>query len=237
MNRQISYGNRKIKFDIVQSKRIKTSEIIVEPYRVLVRSPYSKSLQEIESMVHKKADWIIKKQNEYNQIKKQAGRPTFAPDSKLPYLGNLVPLRIINHHQSNKFRLINDEFVATLRSSKMDKKKVKSLYESWLNDKAPKIISPIVRKYSRVLRVKPKSVKIKDLRGRWGSATNDNVLNLNVNLIKAPEDVISYIILHELCHFKIRNHSDDFWDLVSRYMPDYKDKADWLAKNFMTTLD
>ena len=237
MSRQILYGKKKIRFDVVQSKRIKTSEVIVEPYRVLVRSPYSKSLQEIDSIVQRKASWIVKKQNEYEQIKNQTKRPTFAPDSRLPYLGNLLPLRIINRHQSNKFRFINGEFIVTLRSSKLDKKRVKSLYESWLSDKAPKILFPIVRKYSRVLRVKPRSVKIKNLRARWGSATKNNILNLNVYLIKAPENVISYIVLHELCHFKIRDHSDHFWDLVSTHMPDYKDKADWLSKNFMNTLE
>lgn len=235
--RRLRFGDSEIKYRVVRSNRRKTSELFVDSSVVLIRTPSKKSAKEIEGIIKAKADWIVKKQNEYEQMKNQMRRPTFEPDSKLPYLGDLLPLRIINHHQSNKLRLINKEFIVTLRSSKLDKKKVKNLYESWLTDKAPKVLYQIVRKYSRVLRVKPRSIKIKNLRARWGSATKDNVLNLNVNLIKAPEDVIGYIVLHELCHFKIRDHSDHFWDLVSTHMPDYKEKADWLYKNFMNTLD
>jgi predicted metal-dependent hydrolase len=65
------------------------------------------------------------------------------------------------------------------------------------------------------------SIAIKHLRNRWGSITKEGSINLNVNLVKAPEDVIDYIILHELCHLKIKEHS-------YRYMPNYQQKIDWL---------
>ena len=53
----------------------------------------------------------------------------------------------------------------------------------------------------------------------------------NLNLIEAPEDVMDYIILHELCHLKIKEHSHHYWDLVRKYVPDYQDKEDWLRAN------
>ena len=64
-----------------------------------------------------------------------------------------------------------------------------------------------------------------------GSLTKSGVINLNLNLIKAPEDIIDYIILHELCHLKIKEHSHHYWDLVHRFMPNYKDKIEWLEVN------
>src|SRR2546430_6890287 len=48
-------------------------------------------------------------------------------------------------------------------------------------------------------------------------STKDNVVNLNVNLLKAPESVIDYIILHELCHLKSKEHSHHFWDLLHKF--------------------
>jgi predicted metal-dependent hydrolase len=69
------------------------------------------------------------------------------------------------------------------------------------------------------------------LRNRWGSATKDNVINLNVNLLKAPESVIEYIILHELCHLKIKEYSHHFWDLLHMFMPDYQKNIKWLQTN------
>ena len=58
-----------------------------------------------------------------------------------------------------------------------------------------------------------------------------DTINLNLNLVKAPEDVLNYIILHELSHLKIKEHSHHFWDLVHKFMPDYREKIDWLDKN------
>jgi predicted metal-dependent hydrolase len=52
-----------------------------------------------------------------------------------------------------------------------------------------------------------------------------------VNLVKAPEDVIDYMILHELCHLKIKEHSHHYWDLVHGHMPSYQEKIDWLKTN------
>ena len=61
--------------------------------------------------------------------------------------------------------------------------------------------------------------------------TKQGSINLNVNLLKAPEDVIDYMILHELCHFKIKEHSHHYWDYVRRYMPNYQEKIEWLKTN------
>jgi predicted metal-dependent hydrolase len=57
------------------------------------------------------------------------------------------------------------------------------------------------------------------------------VVNLNLNLLKAPEDVIDYMILHELCHMKIKEHSHHYWDMVRKYMPNYKENIGWLKVN------
>lgn len=75
-------------------------------------------------------------------------------------------------------------------------------------------------------------INIKNLRNRWGSLTKDKkTINLNVDLLKAPDDVLGYTILHELCHVKINDHSHHYWDLVRKYMPSYQEKIDWLNAN------
>jgi predicted metal-dependent hydrolase len=61
--------------------------------------------------------------------------------------------------------------------------------------------------------------------------TKQGSVNLNVNILKAPEDIIDYIILHELCHLRIKEHSHHYWNQVRRYMPDYEEKIDWLRVN------
>ena len=79
--------------------------------------------------------------------------------------------------------------------------------------------------------IKPSKIVVKSLKNRWGSATEKGVVTLNSNLLKAPKVVIDYIIIHELCHLKIKNHSQRYRNLVRKFMPDYYKKIDWLEKN------
>jgi predicted metal-dependent hydrolase len=100
-----------------------------------------------------------------------------------------------------------------------------------------KIARPVLKNkvetYSEKLGIaKPEKIVIKRLKNKWGSiCKNGNSINLNVNLIKAHEDVINYIVLHELCHLKIKEHSHHYWDLLHKFMPDYEEKANWLNIN------
>jgi predicted metal-dependent hydrolase len=57
--------------------------------------------------------------------------------------------------------------------------------------------------------------------------TKEGSITINVNLVKASEDVIDYIILHELCHLKKKEHSHHYWDCVRRHMPNYQEKIEW----------
>ncbi len=77
----------------------------------------------------------------------------------------------------------------------------------------------------------PQRIVLKKLKSRWGSTTKDGVINLNSNLLKAPTDVIDYVIVHELCHLKIKEHSHNFWRLVAKFLPEYKKQRKWLEDN------
>ena len=117
------------------------------------------------------------------------------------------------------------------KSSRITSNRLKRLYENWLREKGKGFFEDKVKKYCKKLGVRVKRTAVKDLRNRWGSLTKSGVINLNLNLIKAPEDIIDYIVLHELCHQKIKDHSHHYWDLVHRFMPNYQDKIDWLKVN------
>lgn len=78
---------------------------------------------------------------------------------------------------------------------------------------------------------KPSKIMIKSLRSRWGSCTKNGVINLNSAVLKMPPPVIDYVIVHELCHLKVRDHSPQFWELVRKHSPQYKKRIKWLESN------
>jgi predicted metal-dependent hydrolase len=111
------------------------------------------------------------------------------------------------------------------------KKKVKTIYEEWLFEKSTLIFNQFIEKYCTLLNVRPKKILIKNLKSRWGSATFKGTINLNVHLIKAPLEVIEYVVLHEIGHLIEKNHSKRFWKIIKYYMDDYQDKRRWLKIN------
>ncbi len=66
---------------------------------------------------------------------------------------------------------------------------------------------------------------------RWGSCSTKGNLNFNCLLALCPEEVMDYVIIHELCHLKYMNHSKYFWATVEKYCPDYKARKKWLKEN------
>jgi|SRR5215211_5440987 len=229
---KVKYGTTTIPYYVIKTRRIKTSEVIVDADTITVRTPYDKDKTEIQRLVLDKASWILRKQKEYRETTQELKKPSFKENTTLPYLGNNYPL-VINkkQHTKNGIDLVDGKFVATVRASRLTPKLLQKLYENWLRENAQKVFEDKVKKYSKKLGAQPKLIVIKNLRHRWGSLTKNGVLNLNLNLIKAPEDVIDYIILHELCHMRIKEHSHHYWDMLHKFMPNYHDKIEWLNVN------
>jgi predicted metal-dependent hydrolase len=230
---RVKYGAITIPYQIIKTGRVKTSEVIVDAdTKVTVRTPLGKNKHEIQRIVLDKASWILQKQKEYQERSLELVKLTFKENSTLPYRGKNYPLVIKKKQSENKLQFINGEFVATIKPSKNSKKVLNNLYESWLLDNARIILREKVEKYSEKTGIPIERINIKNLRKRWGSLTKDKkTINLNVNLLKAPDDVIDYIILHELCHVKINDHSHHYWDLVRKYAPSYQEKINWLDAN------
>ncbi len=79
-----------------------------------------------------------------------------------------------------------------------------------------------------------KSVVLKYNTSNWGSCSSASNINLSTCLLFAPDDVVDYVIIHELAHLVEMNHSSRFWKLVEEAMPDYKEKKKWLKQNWQT---
>lgn len=68
----------------------------------------------------------------------------------------------------------------------------------------------------------PNKIRIRNIKYAWGTCSANKNITINYNLIKYSKQAIRYVILHELCHLKYMNHSKEFWNLVQKYMPEYK---------------
>lgn len=97
-----------------------------------------------------------------------------------------------------------------------------------LADKAADIIPKKAEYFSKIVGVTYGRITIRNQRTRWGSCSSKGNLNFNCLLMLAPEYVLDYVIVHELCHRKEMNHSKAFWNEVKRVIPDYERSLKWL---------
>lgn len=95
-------------------------------------------------------------------------------------------------------------------------------------EKALDKITKRVEHYSSLSGFKYNQIKITSAQKRWGSCSANNNLNFPKKLALAPDKVIDYVVVHELCHIKEKNHSQKFWNEVSKLMPEYKKYRKWL---------
>jgi predicted metal-dependent hydrolase len=232
---RIQYGSANIDYYIRRSKRIKTSELIVDSDRIEIRTPLNKTIGGTRDMVRDKAEWILRKQEQLKNLIPEIKKPSFREDSTLPYLGKNYPLIISRHRPRNTLTFTDGKFLANIKSHEIDEDarfQIKHLYEDWILRMAYSILRTKVEIYSQKMGMDVAEILIKrNLKSRWASLTRKGSINFNLHLIKAPQDVIDYIVLHEICHFKIKGHSHHYWDLVYRYMPDYQGKIEWLNSN------
>ena len=96
---------------------------------------------------------------------------------------------------------------------------------------AKRVIPPKVEYYSALLGVKPERVSINRAKTRFGSCSAKNTLNFSCYLMLFDEKAVDYVVVHELCHIKEKNHSPRFYALVESVMPDYKQRQKILRGN------
>jgi len=101
--------------------------------------------------------------------------------------------------------------------SSLNKEEIKILRE-----KAKNILPNKVENFSEIYNLKYKKLFLKNLKSRWGSCSSQNNINLNIHLAKLPEELIDYVILHELAHIKEKNHGKEFWGFLEKLSPHAK---------------
>lgn len=100
-----------------------------------------------------------------------------------------------------------------------------------LADKALGVIPEKVKKYAPIVGVTYGRITIRNQRSRWGSCSSKGNLNFNCLLMLFPDEVIDYVVVHELCHRKHMNHSAAFYAEVERVFPEYRKYQKWLKEN------
>ncbi len=216
-----------IKIDKIMRSKRKTIGLEITPSaELIVRAPLKASFEELNKVVLKKRTWIEQNQmffkENYNRIKPK----DFIEGEEFLYLGNVKKLIITDQ---KLFPLILSDSNFYLSDRFTDNPKY--VFEKWYREQAKKKIDQRVAYYSWLMGLESRRVNITNALKRWGSCGTNGNLNFSWRLIMAPLRVIDYLVVHELSHIEVKNHSKEFWSKVERMIPDYRRDEKWLRDN------
>ncbi len=232
----VKFDGREIEYTIIRSaRRKKTIELSLDPQiGIVVRSPSSTPLKEISGFVNLRIPWLRKHATEEILCPTQR---RFTDDETLPYLGKEIPIITQTIHDLSApiaVSLEQDSFHITVPAHidvEQRPAACKQVLERWYRKEAGRFLPLMVERWQhKVSRKKPSRVLIRNQRRRWGSCSSDGSIRLNWRLIMTHPDLIEYVVVHELAHLEVMNHSPQFWQQVENALPEYKERRQRLNK-------
>lgn len=229
MKYTITYGTRTIKYRIIRTDR-KTFGVAVYPDGdVIVSAPLLREIPEIQERFKRKLSWVNKHMRAFERYQVQNTPRKFISGETHRYLGKAYRLKVV---KSVVDRVSIGRGYITVWTK--DTSKVQVLLDVWYRERLSSVVESLVKKMIPKFKrygVSIPEIRIRTMSAKWGSCSRKGVLSFNVELVKQPTSLISYVIDHELCHLVHFNHTDEFYILLSHVRPQWKKDKRSLDEN------
>ncbi len=200
-----------------------------------VSAPKWVPLYEIDKAVVEKSGWIINKLQETRDrhARLESARIDWRDGTALPFLGEQVLVVLDPRHafggigaelKSNDADTLPGVTHLTLHVGlphMATPEQIRDAVQAWLMRQAKRIFTERMNHFAPTLGVQWRKLSLSSAGTRWGSASADGSIRLNWRLIHFKQSVIDYVVVHELSHLRVMDHSPRFWDTVRAVVPDY----------------
>jgi predicted metal-dependent hydrolase len=224
-NHKILYLKDIGEIKLIKSNRVRRLSIKVKPFDgVIVNIPNRASYKQAEEFIGQKTEWIklsLQKMEKFEEkltvfSENSVFRTKYHKLIIEKWDKEYVSVRVLNWKIMVKYP--ENEIVRDEKIQKMIRRGI----ERALMIEAMEFLPARVMQLSKQLGFKYKSLTMKNGKTRWGSCSSDNRINLNLHLMRLPDDMIDYVIVHELCHTVQKNHGPNFWGLMEKVLPKSK---------------
>lgn len=215
--------------EVIRTDRRKTADIRVEDGAVSIIVPNTVTTEKIDQLLIDKRQWIKEKIALHREITPVSDK-AFVSGEAFSYLGRNYRLKVERGNFA-PVRLIQGRLLVTTPFGSDQPHMVRNALIRWYKRQAEHKLREKVTRYAPMVGVVPNGLGIKTFKSRWGSCTAHGKLEFNWQIMMAPNRMVDYVVVHELCHLIRHDHSPEFWKHVARVIPDYQLCRDWLRVN------
>lgn len=220
-----------ISYQIVRSRRATADIVIERDGSILVRAPESIPDERIEDMVEAKRYWIYKNLAEWRDLNATRVLREYRNGEGFLYLGRSYRLLLVAN-QAEPLLLKNGRFC--LQRDLVDEGAIEAAKTAFRDYYIARGIERILQRlnyFAPKVGVTSYEVDVRELGNRWASCSPNGNLAFHWKCMMAPQSIIDYIVVHELCHFHHLDHTDAFWNEVDKVIPNYGERKEWLRVN------
>ncbi len=198
-----------------------------------LRVPYGISQKDLLEQIEFVKGWVQKVFDEKPELKDRFSIKSYNTGDTISvglrsYTINIKLLDKKNHSANIKGSTLFLKLSAHASIDNRHKAAKKLISRLVAHDFLPEISKKVDQLNDTFFQEEINKISIKYNHSNWGSCSSKRNLNFSSRLLFAPDDVIDYVIIHELAHLKEANHSPKFWAIVAKAMPNYKEKENWL---------
>ncbi len=226
-------GGRLVEFKVRESPSARGITLSVNHSRGLVATVSPRTPPgELTAFLLKKEKWILGKLDYYADFPKPERIEVLAEAgaAKARFLGAEYAVRALPSN-SPRLKVELDEARKEIRVFVSSPRLVRRALVAWYRKQAERVFAARVALYAGDVGVRVERIFIRSARTNWGTCSSKRNLGFNWRLVLAPLDIVDYVVVHELAHLRELNHSKDFWRIVQRYCPDFKQRRKWLREN------
>lgn len=214
--------------EVIRTRR-RTAAINVREGKVYVRVPLRFPEAAVREFLDIKSGWVIDKLTQQRQVQR-ANRRAFVTGERFTYLGDDCRL-VVMPGESDDTALEDGQLRVTYTGNLPDQNDIRERLIQWYRKRAAEVLSARADLFTPAVGAAPVKITIRTCKSRWGSCSAAGRVMFNWKIIMAPQSVIDYLVVHELCHLLEPNHSARFWEQVGKVLPDYRVQRQWLWQN------
>jgi predicted metal-dependent hydrolase len=223
-----------IPYEVHRRRRRTIGLTVKDDGTVEVRAPLRTSKKAIAEVVQEHLEWIREKRRENRERRRRLRARRFDHGDEIPYLGRRLRLVVSESDRalSPDPRLDGDDLVVHVPAGLATAERRAATREAvgrWLLGQARDLVHRRHARAARLVGDAAESITIKDMHTRWGSCGPSRKMSLNWRLVMAPLHVLDYVLVHELTHIRIPDHSARFWDRVAAACPRSDEAREWLS--------